>query len=556
MLQGVYRCSLKSGRWAFGAVAASMVAYLVAQLVDVHVFHFWKKLTRGKHLWLRNNGSTVVSQLVDTTAVILITHYFARALPINPDSPIVRQLLVFIATGYVFKLVMAMFDTIPFMIGDSVFSPISQAHPARPGCNELRTLAFPSNPDRRRVAFMPMNSIPKVQALRVFSSNCWSSPIMSKPLILLADDEPHITHIIAHKLKRADMEVIVVEDGEMALKAAIEHKPDAIVTDLQMPYLSGIEFAKQLSQNNECSQIPIILLTARGYAVEDEVKDIPSVRKLLSKPFSAKELLGHIHETARRGQFKGRMRMNLRRSSTQSDMIPSDLIDRCNELGLACWRLDLNGMPTDDPIAPSMLGLFLSSSPIRMLIIKAAMIWSTLDTFEPQEIHPGLWVLPYLEHHRDRRTGYFVAIGFGPAILESNHIEEGCSGNQLQISALRHVLKERAVVDAGQARKIHTILSWMLEDLQTLQKNSSTIELFSEQLGDSYEVVTTLEDLGKSMGSLNEPESIIIDGITEIASTLDYNWVACLINHESPIAQIIGTEIFQAGTTQLAGLRD
>ena len=102
---------------AFGAVAASMVAYLVAQLVDVHVFHFWKKLTRGKHLWLRNNGSTVVSQLVDTTAVILITHYFARALPINPDSPIVRQLLVFIATGYVFKLVMAMFDTIPFMIG-------------------------------------------------------------------------------------------------------------------------------------------------------------------------------------------------------------------------------------------------------------------------------------------------------------------------------------------------------------------------------------------------------------------------------------------------------
>lgn len=244
--------------------------------------------------------------------------------------------------------------------------------------------------------------------------------------------------------------------------------------------------------------------------------------------------------------------MNLRRSSTQSDMIPSDLIERCNQLGLACWRLDLNGMPTDDPIAPSMLGLFLSSSPIRMLIIKAAMIWSTLDTFEPQEIHPGLWVLPYLEHHRDRRTGYFVAIGFGPAILESNHIEEGCSGNQLQISALRHVLKERAVVDAGQARKIHTILSWMLEDLQTLQKNSSTIELFSEQLGDSYEVVTTLEDLGKSMGSLNEPESIIIDGITEIASTLDYNWVACLINHESPIAQIIGTEIFQAGTTQLA----
>jgi queuosine precursor transporter len=102
---------------AFGAVTASMIAYLIAQLVDVQVFHFWKRLTRGKHLWIRNNGSTLVSQLVDTAAVILITHFYAKALPIDENSPLVRQLLIFIATGYVFKLVMALIDTIPFMFG-------------------------------------------------------------------------------------------------------------------------------------------------------------------------------------------------------------------------------------------------------------------------------------------------------------------------------------------------------------------------------------------------------------------------------------------------------
>ena len=61
--------------WALmsGATAASMVAYLVAQLVDVQLFHFWKDLTDGRHLWLRNNGSTLVSQLVDTTCVLTIT---------------------------------------------------------------------------------------------------------------------------------------------------------------------------------------------------------------------------------------------------------------------------------------------------------------------------------------------------------------------------------------------------------------------------------------------------------------------------------------------------
>lgn len=96
---------------AFGAVVASMIAYLLAQFVDVYLFHFWKRLTKGKHLWLRNNGSTLVSQIVDTTAVILITHFYARALPINPDWGVWSQLLLFIATGYAFKFVAALIDT-------------------------------------------------------------------------------------------------------------------------------------------------------------------------------------------------------------------------------------------------------------------------------------------------------------------------------------------------------------------------------------------------------------------------------------------------------------
>jgi uncharacterized PurR-regulated membrane protein YhhQ (DUF165 family) len=126
---------------AFGAVAASMIAYLVAQLVDVHVFHFWKKLTRGKHLWLRNNGSTLISQLVDTTAVILITHFYARSLPISQDQPLMRQLMLFIATGYVFKLVMAMLDTIPFMIGTRYLTRYLRLPP--PGYQDVKSVTNP-----------------------------------------------------------------------------------------------------------------------------------------------------------------------------------------------------------------------------------------------------------------------------------------------------------------------------------------------------------------------------------------------------------------------------
>lgn len=101
----------------FGAVTASMIAYMFAQLVDVHLFHFWKRVTKGNHLWLRNNGSTVVSQLVDTVAVILITHFYANALPIDSELELWPQLLTFIGAGYVFKLSVAVVDTGPFYLG-------------------------------------------------------------------------------------------------------------------------------------------------------------------------------------------------------------------------------------------------------------------------------------------------------------------------------------------------------------------------------------------------------------------------------------------------------
>jgi len=129
---------LEASDWAFfrirqltfGAVAASMIAYLAAQFCDVYLFHFWKRLTGGRHLWLRNNGSTLVSQVVDTTAVILITHFYAHALPIRESAPLWPQLGTFIATGYSFKLMAALLDTIPFYVGVHHLSRYLRIDPA------------------------------------------------------------------------------------------------------------------------------------------------------------------------------------------------------------------------------------------------------------------------------------------------------------------------------------------------------------------------------------------------------------------------------------------
>ncbi|MDA8715255.1 queuosine precursor transporter [Flavobacteriales bacterium] len=102
---------------AFGATAASMIAYLTAQFCDVHIFHWLKRLTKGKHLWLRNNGSTLISQLVDSVAVVLITHYYAHALPIDENESLFTNLTIFVVSAYVFKFATALADTVPFYFG-------------------------------------------------------------------------------------------------------------------------------------------------------------------------------------------------------------------------------------------------------------------------------------------------------------------------------------------------------------------------------------------------------------------------------------------------------
>ena len=58
------------------AVIASLFAYLIAQFIDIRLFHFWKRLTNGKYLWLRNNGSTIFSQIIDTSLVLLVLCFF------------------------------------------------------------------------------------------------------------------------------------------------------------------------------------------------------------------------------------------------------------------------------------------------------------------------------------------------------------------------------------------------------------------------------------------------------------------------------------------------
>lgn len=114
---------------------------------------------------------------------------------------------------------------------------------------------------------------------------------MSGNRILVCDDEPHIVHVVAAKLRTAGFEVLCAADGEEAFELARQHQPDLVITDYQMPYLSGLELCAKLRTIPATRDIPVIMLTARGYSIQDEELKDTNIRAVLPKPFSPREVL-------------------------------------------------------------------------------------------------------------------------------------------------------------------------------------------------------------------------------------------------------------------------
>jgi len=123
---------------------------------------------------------------------------------------------------------------------------------------------------------------------------------MAEKTILVADDESHILNVVSLKLRNAGFRVITAADGQAALELATNEKPDLLITDYHMPRLSGIELCRRLKQNPETSSIPAIMLTARGYHLEEQGPADHGIIEMMSKPFSPRHLLLTVNQVLER----------------------------------------------------------------------------------------------------------------------------------------------------------------------------------------------------------------------------------------------------------------
>lgn len=112
--------------------------------------------------------------------------------------------------------------------------------------------------------------------------------------VLIADDEHHIRHLVAAKLRSSGFEVAEARDGAEALDLAREVRPDVVVSDFQMPLMSGLEFCTALAAEQPGARI--VMLTARGHVLSPEQIKLANIRRMMAKPFSAAKLVECVRE--------------------------------------------------------------------------------------------------------------------------------------------------------------------------------------------------------------------------------------------------------------------
>jgi DNA-binding response OmpR family regulator len=112
--------------------------------------------------------------------------------------------------------------------------------------------------------------------------------------ILIVDDEAPIRHVVGQRLRAAGYDVIEATDGIEALDLVHSEPVSLVVTDLQMSYMSGVELCRRLKESEATADLPAILLTARGYVLDDVQISQTNIRHIMAKPFSAREVLERI----------------------------------------------------------------------------------------------------------------------------------------------------------------------------------------------------------------------------------------------------------------------
>ena len=123
---------------------------------------------------------------------------------------------------------------------------------------------------------------------------------MSRPTVLVIDDEKDLLELVRYNLEKEHLEVITASDGQSGLEIALRHKPDLVLLDLMMPGMSGLDVCRQLRADARIGRVPIIMLTAKAAETDKIIGLEMGADDYITKPFSVREMLARVRAVLRR----------------------------------------------------------------------------------------------------------------------------------------------------------------------------------------------------------------------------------------------------------------
>ena len=209
---------------------------------------------------------------------------------------------------------------------------------------------------------------------------------------------------------------------------------------------------------------------------------------------------------------------------------------RCADLNLPACGVEGDGVDRKVTMHDPVLSSWADETRLEELVRSAAAQWDTQETPEIIEPAPGLWLLPLIENERRRRLGYLVAIGATPEALRSL-----CKGDATP------PIEPAICASRDEAVRLLRALALTQQDLERLSRGADEVSAFSRQLAESYEEVSLLLRLGRSMNRVDNPQLVVTRTCDELRHTMLYRWIAVRFVPDKSQVRSMAGRLFVSG---------
>ncbi len=222
------------------------------------------------------------------------------------------------------------------------------------------------------------------------------------------------------------------------------------------------------------------------------------------------------------------------------------IAERCRRMGLPTLLLSAGGEASPLDAGSGIERALLLSPMARRALALLGQAWAAEDPPTPREIWPGLTAIALPERQRRKVTGWVVAVSITPEARDAEQFDAACRSAEVDAAAARAHFGRAAPLQQIDLHAAMRLLHWMWDDLLAVAVAREEVDQFSRQMTETYEELSLLYRIGRSMHEIEQPDRFVRTVCEELLATLPFRWVAAAFMRNSPAAGAMERRVFVA----------